>query len=1721
MNKKILLVEDEAIIAMTTAKMLEKHDFEVVTAHKGEKAVEIVDSDPDISLILMDIDLGKGMDGTETAEKILTHHDIPVVFLSSHTEPEVVKKTEKITSYGYVVKNSGDTVLLASIRMAFRLYEANQQIKEREDALIDEKERLKEHIEVIEERKRIDNLRNIHLLALYGKMDFPQSDLLDYVLNASLEITNSHFAFVGLLNEDTSVMTIHRWSTEAMESCSITDKPIEFPIEEAGIWGDAVRERQPIIINDYETDTRATKHGTPAGHVKIKRFLCVPIFDGNRIVAVGAVANKEIPYDIADVDSISFLYDKMWSLIKQQQADLKLQESEQKWRALVESNPDFVAIHDETGRFLYMNRYAEGFSEDDVIGTNAYEYMSEESKQLFQQKEKECLETWSVQKFEHHAAGEKGVFSCYENFLVPFVENETEKRVIVVSRDITERKQLEQNLRKNEKNLRTTLNSIGDAVISTDLEGKIYRINPVAEKLTGCSADTAHGKKLNEIFHIINADSREIVDNPVEKVIQSGKIVGLANHTVLISKDGTEYQIADSAAPIKDDEGKINGVVLVFRDVTEEYKKDRKLKERVKELDCLYKIAEIVEQPNISVNTILQQTAEAIPPSWQYPEICECRITLYENSFQTNNFSGTKWKLSSDIAIEGEVVGKVEVYYLYERPIIDEGPFSKEERKLIDAIVERLGRVIERKQAEENLRSIEWMLSNKTSNKETYFPEYGDVSELNRDGLILSSVGKKQLRSIAAEYLDLLETSTAIYEKNGDYALGIFTSGWCQLMDSASRKLCNTEANQKALESGKWLCHESCWKDAHLSMKESRPVEIECKGGIKMYAVPVRANGEIVGAINFGYGNPPTDETELKKLANRYKIPIHELKKQAEEYKPRPQFIIDYAKERIQTAAKTLGYIIENNLIKEKISQEKLYLRTILQATTEGFWVVDSKRNITQVNDAYCLMSKYSKEEFQHMKINDLDAEEKPEETDARIWRIIQSGNEVFETKHRRKDGSVFDTEISATFLNVYGGQFICFCRDITERKQAEKALKESERQKALVLNNTLEKFTFYDLDLNIIWANKSSADSVGMTQEEIVGKHCYEIWHKKKVPCEGCIVLKAKKTKQPQSGETTTPDGKIWSLRGYPVLDDQGEVVNLIELGMDVTAKKQTELKFESYVTNSPTPIFIANSKGDYTFINPAASELLGYTEDELLSMNIKDIAHPDEYKRNFQTFSQLLVGKHVHQEVSLLHNDGSKVYVILDALMLDETNIIAYCTDITERNQAEEALRKSEEKNSAILHALPDLMFIQDSAGTYLDYYSSNKEDLYVQPEQIIGQKMQNILPQEISQHLFPLIEKTLSTKEVQIGEYEITISGEKRAYEARFSPFDENNVISIMRDITEQMQAEKALKKEQHYFQSILNALPDTVYFKDKNHRFIRVNRTKVKEVNSTYEDIIGKTDFDFFPEKLAQKCLADDEYVLNTGKSIIHKEEEIVSDKNRKVVLFSKFPLKDESENIIGTMGISSNISELKETEIKLQEALKEKDFLMKELNHRIKNNLFMVSSLISLKDSETEIDLSDIQHQIEAISLIHEKLYKTENVTDINCRDYFDDLLNSIFTSFTTRQVRVEKDIEDIYVSTKTAMSLGLIVNEIATNAIKYGFTDKEEAVFTIEMKKEKENNQYKLTLSNTGNPFPEDIDIKSTNTLGLRLINALIAQLDGTIELQKKPKPVFTIRFPL
>jgi len=155
-------------------------------------------------------------------------------------------------------------------------------------------------------------------------------------------------------------------------------------------------------------------------------------------------------------------------------------------------------------------------------------------------------------------------------------------------KDITQQKEVEQKLKRQEKEVRITLNSIGDAVISTDLEGKVVQMNDVAQELTGWNIEEAKGKSIESIFHIVNTFTGEKAENPVQQVLKSGETVNLANDTKLIAKDGSEYQITNSAAPITDDQDRLFGAVAFFRDVTEEFRKNQRIKESKNFLDAVF-----------------------------------------------------------------------------------------------------------------------------------------------------------------------------------------------------------------------------------------------------------------------------------------------------------------------------------------------------------------------------------------------------------------------------------------------------------------------------------------------------------------------------------------------------------------------------------------------------------------------------------------------------------------------------------------------------------------------------------------------------------------------------------------------------------------------------------------------------------------------------------------------------------------------------------------------------------------------------------------------------------------------------------------------------------------------------------------------------------------------------------------------------------------------------
>ena len=204
----------------------------------------------------------------------------------------------------------------------FELTESNIQLKEEVD------ERLQTELALRLNESRLEALMKLNLMA-----DLSIKEATDYVLEEGVRLTESEIGFLGFMNETETELTIHAWSRHVMEECSVIQKPIHFPVERAGLWGEAVRKRAPFILNDYSLP-HPGKKGYPKGHVKLIRFMVVPVLDGDRIVAIGAMANKEEEYDETDVRQLRLFLDGMWQIIGRRRDKEALESSEAELRRL-------------------------------------------------------------------------------------------------------------------------------------------------------------------------------------------------------------------------------------------------------------------------------------------------------------------------------------------------------------------------------------------------------------------------------------------------------------------------------------------------------------------------------------------------------------------------------------------------------------------------------------------------------------------------------------------------------------------------------------------------------------------------------------------------------------------------------------------------------------------------------------------------------------------------------------------------------------------------------------------------------------------------------------------------------------------------------------------------------------------------------------------------------------------------------------------------------------------------------------------------------------------------------------------------------------------------------------------------------------------------------------------------------------------------------------------
>lgn len=571
---------------------------------------------------------------------------------------------------------------------------------------------------------------------------------------------------------------------------------------------------------------------------------------------------------------------------------------------------------------------------------------------------------------------------------------------------------------------------------------------------------------------------------------------------------------------------------------------------------------------------------------------------------------------------------------------------------------------------------------------------------------------------------------------------------------------------------------------------------------------------------------------------------------------------------------------------------------------------------------------------------------------------------------------------------------------------------------------------------------------------------------------------------------------------------------------------------------------LLVADTRRNIIDCNPAFTDLFGYTLEEIAGKpTVTVYKSAEEFVRMGRAIeehrgglSNFIFVVHYKKKDGTVFPGETNVFYLKDKEG-NITGFIGLIRDITDRHRMEEALRKNEENLRITLDSIGDGVFSTDlkcrivrmnpvaedlTGWDFISAKGRDVRDVFRIENTLTGEKLEDPVSKVINTGtVIGLANHTTlvsrSGKKFPIADSAAPITNDAGEIEG---------VVMVFRDVSEEYEAARKLEESEEKYRDLVESSPVGIFRTDSRGRAVHANPAMAELVGALspleaveyFQDVSAQLYVDKDRRKELLKLLEENVSVNN-----FELEARRINGEHRWFSVHARLGPK-QPDGLFLIDGFTTDITERKRAEEALEKALAEKERLMKELNHRVKNNLSLVASLIGLKESASDggLDLSDLINQISAVSLMHEKLHTSRDMTHTPLREYILDLLATLFSSFTSAGVEVDTDIDDITVPSAAAVPLGLITNEIATNAVKYGFSDNGTPRFSASLKKDAEvPGLYVYTLSNSGPPIPGNVDIETPGTLGLKLVSALIEQIGGTLELDKSPHPVFTFRFPL
>lgn len=475
----------------------------------------------------------------------------------------------------------------------------------------------------------------------------------------------------------------------------------------------------------------------------------------------------------------------------------------------------------------------------------------------------------------------------------------------------------------------------------------------------------------------------------------------------------------------------------------------------------------------------------------------------------------------------------------------------------------------------------------------------------------------------------------------------------------------------------------------------------------------------------------------------------------------------------------------------------------------------------------------------------------------------------------------------------------------------------------------------------------------------------------------------------------------------------------------------------------------------------------------------------------------------------------------------------VIRQFISINEIKKAQEALEtnknlilRREEQLKFVTSNMMDVIAETDENGR-LKFLSESAFWLFgYTTEELIGTKLIDYLHPNDKKTFQETLETSIKTNAVGRIKYRLkTKNGDYLWLDSIEKPVFSNNkfyrFISSMRDITEQENAKKALIKTENTYRTIFENTGTLTMIMDKNLNIQLVNTEFEKFSGYSKDEIESKLNLNEFAEDYGKENLNSFIFIKNKGNED-HLNKEI-SLKNREGIksyfVFTTETIPNSDKILMSLI----DISDRKEKEKIIEESLIEKEMMLKEIHHRVKNNLQIISSLLNLQSenvsNENDLDLFiKSRDRVKSMAMIHEKLYQSENLSKINFKDYLYYLSQELLTSYSIRdRVNLNFDCDDVYMGVETAVPCGLLVNELITNSMKHAFPYGLKGHINIILNDF--NGEYELIIHDDGVGFPDDVDYENSNSLGLQIVNNLVNQINGSIELNSNHGTEFKIKF--